>query len=1603
MKKLTKILVLILSVALVCTGVIIAVSASEATELDVTKADGGTLVLDGDVKVSNTIDITESLTIDLAGHNLTSVADVAFNVIGKVDFAIIGGGSITVDGGIVTADKANVKIAGGLDGIKVTQTGVINDQPIAYTGSGSHYFTNLEIVSYATSTDLFSIGGASYNAFGATSIVTTSSTAKDDSNKALKSVIAMRDGGVSLVISSCTIETKAINAISIANNTLRYDDFVRIDNSRIVTDNADTANGSSAKPSFLVGDALIASDILINDSYVSYSNQFRLRGNTSGSALIFNNTAIVNTGSGDSFFNTVNVKLEGSCSVYGNSQNSDYVNKAPLFNLGSDYKNPGSMTVGDYKKVNLIIGIGTRFDEATYKKIVNQTATIGTSNYKYYEDGQIVFDNGMLPGAIISGEEGVVSYKFIVDSLGHNDDPYIVVNSDRKDFSEGTIHYKVSDPTYSAWGTFVAGEDIGEKVTKDGNTYWYYEKGAAKSAPCYIYDQSKSNTAFSSFNYNVMVFDAEFMPATPDSLASFYISLSARISSGDGRDGNYIHVANDGTISSSGKFVLENNSARVNLNSWNHISIILDRTAATGTVYLYLNGEYLGSGIAYQANVTSIFGLRFDLTSANAVGKTLLIDNPAVRGYNGTVSGNVEEMAQAYLYGGGVSWNDIDTQKNGIEAGGKYVPTLSSALALNRDTGAIATLTSDIVSKEVITEGGKIISNGYSIITPEGSLPSRTLDGITHFSEEYDVSIDVKFYIGEYLNEEQMNDPAYYITFYDCQAGTVLSDLLAPLSLPASRALYNNYYKDSKPGWAFDPNAMKSDVALDFDFIISYKNEHPGEALNVYPIHDYEQGAVLYHIIVVKADGTVDESRCQNVNMLWNGNLGNQGGMRLEYGETIILQKDVACQNNFSRAWFYSANDGNNDGTGDKTINIDLNGHTLKLDNNLNQISVSANGKIHCGIPVISGETINVYSTHAGGRIQSVGGSANSISGGSIFVFEPDQDSNGTIDIATNAAVNIGKFVKEDGTVIPGSNLTIEATNILDMTNADPATSSATIDGANITVDAIDNSYAGVFMAKGTVVIKNAIIVAPLKDGIKIFSTLDDGTYENSTMVVDNCTILTSTDGEGIFGNLTGMESITFTNCVTNGSFNVDANSTVKVIIGVGNIYYQSTSALLGEGIVESEWNNPTVFTNGLTELVVNYFKVKENNDWTARADDYDYYTYKIIVGGESGENVLSIPATLAYKTIGENDKVTVTYNVLGGEPIVQTYIKGEPIGAAPEIPPVILNALKLVCSGEFDIEIPAIAEENIVITPIYEAVVMLEGILASVDAIDADFAINLYIPAAYAEFISSIKEGAKEYAEETVTVDGVDYIVVTVYREAFEVNADTVIAIALSENGYEAVADVTINLAEYAKAVIEIEDGSVTAEDKALVLSMLKYSAEAMKYYGVEADESIDAILSAAELTVYDYATNAVDASALSAVFSAVAFDIASENLAYVFTVNEEFAGAFTVTIGDKVYTQDNVVDGKIKISGLAVYELAIDLTVSALDAEGNTVVEDAKYNLATYVNAIKNSESSASEECLALVEALYNYAMSADAYRNPVDAPAENPSEDPSENPAA
>ena len=161
MKKLSKILILVLSLAIICGALVMVANADAADGYDLTAAltsatadENGTktVALTGNATLESQYTVKEDLVIDLNGYTFTSRLDTAFLVNDDVSFSIVGKGNIVLDGILVKTNNAEadpkVTVGGEGSSINVTHGGHVNMRIVSAL-AGTFNFSNLKVVSNA--------------------------------------------------------------------------------------------------------------------------------------------------------------------------------------------------------------------------------------------------------------------------------------------------------------------------------------------------------------------------------------------------------------------------------------------------------------------------------------------------------------------------------------------------------------------------------------------------------------------------------------------------------------------------------------------------------------------------------------------------------------------------------------------------------------------------------------------------------------------------------------------------------------------------------------------------------------------------------------------------------------------------------------------------------------------------------------------------------------------------------------------------------------------------------------------------------------------------------------------------------------------------------------------------------------------------------------------------------------------------------------------------------------------------------------------------------------------------------------------------------------
>lgn len=180
MKKLSKIGLLILALALICAGIVVSVSGAESKDGLVSYVDETGTNMEGSfeeawanaapdstIKLLGNCEMVEkvylegkNLTVDIGNHTLISTDVSAFELMEGTTLNVMGNGKIALDGMLATSTKENVTFSiegtAGTKGIDIVHTGKANHR-IVYTDYGTWSFKNLDVLS--------TVDGKGWNAF----------------------------------------------------------------------------------------------------------------------------------------------------------------------------------------------------------------------------------------------------------------------------------------------------------------------------------------------------------------------------------------------------------------------------------------------------------------------------------------------------------------------------------------------------------------------------------------------------------------------------------------------------------------------------------------------------------------------------------------------------------------------------------------------------------------------------------------------------------------------------------------------------------------------------------------------------------------------------------------------------------------------------------------------------------------------------------------------------------------------------------------------------------------------------------------------------------------------------------------------------------------------------------------------------------------------------------------------------------------------------------------------------------------------------------------------------------------------------------------------
>lgn len=1588
MKKLGKVLILVLSLAVVLSTLVIvagadsgnvaSVGSKEFASFDDALAavieDGGEIKLLADAKMSDSVAVKESITIDLAGRKLTT-PDEAFSVSAGGNLTITGKGSIEAESILVktvsgAGETPCVNIIGKDAGINIVASkGVLVDAE-----TGNLNFKNLKITA-GTVANTMAVFNNERGSNSVMSFVAVEVTA--NSCISASSSIVKLTGTSSVKLQYCTFASNRV--VFAFEGYVGRDVAIEASNSYF-SSRAKTDSANLYHEIGVIGTgASVSCKMIFNDSVIESSFRPIYLNTTSDALLTLNNSAIKNNG-------MTGGEIAGTCTIVVNSGS-----------MITSVHVPDALELADAEQIGtyIILKPGARMNESVYRALYVNNKTDGVRYGKEAAGSDEL---------VLSKIEGNNEFKVIYDPIGNNEAPFMVVEA--SDSASGT------DLSSIIYASSCAG--LPKDIIKQGNTqgaaytfgsglpnetFFSWNAGGILSgvkfgtndAFRYEYNgQGKSTTLLFGPGYGlphnehqVFVAEADFSCDSAEGFVEGTFSFSAR---GESNGGNYspsttINISKNGTASIGAK------STAVKLGEWNHVTIViysdkgLTGNTCKGKAYYYVNGELLGSGNAYNitgnnGNTAYLWGLRYDVApSSTNTGASIVFDNQTVLAYK-NYKGSSADDPISYSLSGAKAVNK-EKLSNNITMGGISFESIDEALKAGNAVGVYPSLKGD-VENQLVTVDGTIMANGYMIgISDDSRVPLVTYDenGRIYsyiFREAFSgLGVNYEWFIGDSSDKEALKDDSNYIkTFVPMNEVPEYTGEALPT---LTRHIGQGIFLTKHVGWSTSPDAENPDelYAVGFSDAINMKDS----AVKLFPIfHNVE--VTEYAIVILDADGNFK----RGVNPLdgnvygsdWTTRPGK--AIKLEYGETLVLMDD-------NIDWIGSFNSPRTATGAEKVFNFDLNGHTMRIDTAINY-SI----KVPSYFQIKSGETINFYSSCPGAKVSVHGmadNNATKISGGTLFQINGSGTNNVNANTSNttnnNTHLNLGT-VTRFGKTYSGSNLTVMGDTLVELANGD-ATCSVNVDGItfiktiNVYGSVIENHY-----FNGSVNLTNSNII--FANGGTVINGINNSI--KATAVIDGCYILAGSNGAVVTGNDYNYKSVLYTNCVTNGTIN-KSNATK---IGNNCLIYSNLATTV-EGVSTHPYNRDmTIGNTDLETITVQYVK-----DFTKTSNTnitYNYADFTFAINSSDALADLYLPY-FASKYITEDKVYTVTFkdgsgNLLSSEECA--------LGGLPTVPSAeIGNAysgevISSVFDGTFSPELPNGVEGDITLNPSFKTVPSVNGIKVNF-ALELDFVAKLWIPMAYEDYIVSVTSGLSSV--EIEKAEGASYMVVSVPVLARNAGGNIDFAINLQENEYTATYSLSFGLADYAEEILKNAGSEYTAESRALAWYTVNYAAEAIRYFGGKADKTLEALLktySDAKGEEKDRGYTAIADTGLSAVFNTATVKL-TESPVYVFAVKAGFEGTVTVTTATNsyVYTVEaSQTDTKIELVGMKAYELAETVTVTAEGTIGSetVTVNEGSFNLSTYASYHSENQevSKASANAMDLINALYDYVTEAAEY---------------------
>ena len=1144
MKKLSKILILVLSLAIVFGALVMVANADAADGYDLTAslsnatAEDGikTVKLTGNATLEEMYTVKDNLVIDLNGYTFTSRLDTAFLVNDDVSFSIIGNGNIVTDGILVKSNDAEtnpvITIGSDVARINVTHSGYTNMR-IVSTLSGTFNFKNLKVASAAE------VSNAKWNALFETVHSTVGKVDMTFDNVDIK--LAEKANNTFFLISVAGPESH----LTIKNSALQSQgsgifigeiaakdvstEAVLFENSSLVCkaiyENATTwgffAEGYNWCHEGLVG------TVTVKDSFVDVAGRPFYADYSSNSIVqstfyLINTTARASAAIGSKHDEVLarwtNVIVDGTSKI--SSANKD---KNTAFN----------------ENAKVVASVGTR---------VNLLAMITRGG----PTGIILPD-----GTFSSGMDSNENYVWVFDPAGDPQYPYVLVEKASApaktpyytvNYSfEGIINTPTSanDESTYGWifqnnsskgyvdiekfkdnasgmqfdikaGSLYVSPTVGNHYAKfvvtpnsANNTHSLSADGSSVSFgtdPYMIvgghmnYATNKAHVRADEGHTRTKVAVLDFDFGTDSEIGYPYLGVGVqcrRTSSGSASQGSSPFDINpDGTIIANADLMNANTSLKLNAaGEWNHVTVVFytDPTlnGDKGIAHIYINGEYLGNAKAYSNALESyIMGLRFNVKKvAQPIDASLCFDNVSLRAYSDFLYEGETEAADGapgnYLHANYVTDSPaVKYITNKISISGfVHNGDINEALVAAKAKGADVDLLGNLDTPTLITEEGTIVTNGYRL-----NLDTDSIACMVSYDEDGNPA---KYTFNKKFAGFKVN--YYWYTGAIGNVSQMKDDAYyaknvfslgqipdVDADIPQFITGENNEFKQFA-GWSTSSTAAEPDRMEAVS--ISFAVAQGAEPVYLYPVYVKANPKAYVHNAAGEVVG-ISTNDTETKNLYKD----------LTDGQTLVLLDNFILDSAVAKFDNPTINHGvtiDNNYTAEELETMKNASAKIAVDVNGYEWLMNASGTV---AHVSRNTTLTVYSSRPGGYIHSRAYKTDTTLYGqrmfSIFGGTENVNQKGNV---YNAHINIGTTTV-NGVTYPGSNLTLNGGVILEGIVGD---NSCSIIADGILALRGHNDSSGMIMTRfydGEIIVKNSIFVGPHTSNL-----IDLKSYDNSS------------------------------------------------------------------------------------------------------------------------------------------------------------------------------------------------------------------------------------------------------------------------------------------------------------------------------------------------------------------------------------------------------------------------------------------------------------------------------------------------------------------------